>query len=143
MLNKIFVDADSCNLQVIKFLQNFVSNRNARLILVANRHLNLEMSKNTSVKIASDVDSLILELIDKNSMVVTRDILFVKNLLNLQIKVMNDEGQIFDTNSINYLYFRSKLNINLGIKVKKYFHEKTNKARYSNFVMNFHRLFFN
>ncbi|UPA17567.1 DUF188 domain-containing protein [Borrelia sp. MN22-0132] len=143
MLNKIFVDADSCNLQIIKFLQNFVSHRNVRLILVANRHLNLEMSKNTSVKIVSDVDSLILELIDKNSMVVTRDILFVKNLLNLQIKVMNDEGQIFDTNNINYLHFRSKLNINLGIKVKKYFHEETNKVRYSNFAMNFHRLFFN
>ncbi|AHH10183.1 DUF188 domain-containing protein [Borrelia coriaceae] len=143
MLNKIFVDADSCNLRVVKFLQNFVSNRNVELILVANRHLNLKILNNTSVKIARDVDSLILRLIDRNSMVITRDISFVKNLLNLKVKVMNDEGQVFDTNNINYLYFRSKLNINLGIKVKKYFREDANQKKYSNFAMNFHSLFFN
>lgn len=142
MLNKIFVDADSCNLEIIKFLQNFVLNRNAELILVANKHLNLKMSKNAYVKVVSDVDSSILELVDKNSMVVTRDIVFVKNLLDLQIKVMNDEGQVFDINNINYLYFRFKLNINLGIKVKKSFHKEVNRVRYSNFAMNFHRLFF-
>lgn len=143
MLNKIFVDADSCNLRVVKFLQNFVSNRNVELILVANRHLNLKILNNTSVKIARDVDSLILRLIDRNSMVITRDISFVKNLLNLKVKVMNDEGQVFDTNNINYLYFKSKLNINLGIKVKKYFREDANQKKYSNFAMNFHSLFFN
>lgn len=112
------------------------------LVLVANRQLNLEMTKNTFIKAVSDVDSFILGLVDKNSMVITRDILFVKNLLDLEIKVMNDEGQIFDVNNINYLYFRSKLNVNLDIKLKKHFHKEVNKVRYSNFTINFHRLFF-
>ncbi|BCR21477.1 DUF188 domain-containing protein [Borrelia sp. HM] len=142
MLNKIFVDADSCNFRVIKFLQNFVLIREVGLILVANRYLNLEISNNTIVKVVNNVDSFILELVDENSIVVTRDILLVKKLLNFQIRVINDEGQIFDKNNINYLYFRSKLNINLGIKVKKYFNESSAKFKYSNFTMSFHRLFF-
>ncbi|ETZ18066.1 putative cytosolic protein [Borrelia duttonii CR2A] len=143
MLNKIFVDADSCNLEIIKFLQNFVLSRNVELILVANRKLKLKIFKNTFVKVVSDVDSFILELVDKNSMVITRDILFVKSLLNCQIKVMNDEGQIFDRNNISYLHFRAKLNVNLDIKIRKSFYKETNKIKYSNFTMNFHRLFFN
>ncbi|QFP42260.1 hypothetical protein F9Y90_04085 [Borrelia miyamotoi] len=142
MLNKIFVDADSCNFRVIKFLQNFVLLRGVDLILVANRYLHLEMSKSTIVKVVDNVDSFILEFVDRNSMVVTRDILLVKELLDLQIRVMNDEGQIFDINNINYLYFRSKLNISLGIRVKKYFSARANKVRYSKFAINFHRLFF-
>ncbi|AHH05387.1 hypothetical protein BmHG_00032 [Borrelia miyamotoi] len=142
MLNKIFVDADSCNFRVIKFLQNFVLLRGVDLILVANRYLNLDMTKSTIVKVVDNVDSFILEFVDRNSMVVTRDILLVKELLDLQIRVMNDEGQIFDINNINYLYFRSKLNISLGIKVRKCFSARSNKVRYSNFAINFHRLFF-
>lgn len=117
--------------------------RNVELILVANRKLKLKICKNTFVKVVSDVDSFILELVDKNSMVITRDILFVKSLLDCQIKVMNDEGQIFDRNNISYLHFRAKLNVNLDIKIRKSFYKETNKIKYSNFTMNFHRLFFN
>ncbi|WP_024654222.1 DUF188 domain-containing protein [Borrelia persica] len=143
MLNKIFVDADSCNLGIIKFLQNFVLDKSVELILVANRQLKLKISKNTFVKVVNDVDSCILKLVDKDSMVITRDIFFVKNLLDFQIKVMNDEGQIFDRDNINYLYFRAKLNINLDIKIRKFFYKENNKIKYSNFTMNFYHLFFN
>ncbi|WP_445435773.1 DUF188 domain-containing protein [Candidatus Borreliella tachyglossi] len=142
MLNKIFIDADSCNLKIIKFLQNFVLDRDVELILVSNKYLNLERSKNSVFKVVDNVDSFILELVDKNSIVVTRDIFFVKNILDLEIKVMNDEGQVFNTNNISYLYFRSKINSNLDLKVKKYFNWESSKARYSNFATNFHRLFF-
>ncbi|AYE35932.1 hypothetical protein DB313_00160 [Borrelia turcica IST7] len=143
MLDKIFVDADSCNLKVIKFLQNFVLKRSVELILVSNKSLNLSSTRNTAFKVVENVDSFILELVDKNSIVVTRDILFVKYLLDLEIKVINDEGKIFNTDNINYLYFRSNMNNNLSfIKVKKYFNYESSKDRYSNFAMNFHRLFF-
>ncbi|QMU98848.1 hypothetical protein F0310_00140 [Borrelia sp. A-FGy1] len=143
MLDKIFVDADSCSLKIIKFLQNFVLNRKVELILVSNKSLHLSSTRNTVFKVVRYVDSFILELVNKDSIVITRDILFAKCLLNLEIKVINDEGKIFNTDNINYLYFRSNMNNNLGlIKVKKYFNYEFSRNRYSNFAMNFHRLFF-
>ncbi|UER67253.1 DUF188 domain-containing protein [Borrelia sp. BU AG58] len=143
MLDKIFVDADSCNLRVIKFLQNFVFQRSVGLILVSNKSLNLECAKNVAFKVVGDADSFIVELADRSSIVITRDILLAKHLLDLEIKVINDEGHIFNINNIGYLHFRSNMNNNLGsIKVKRYFTHEFNKARYSNFTMNFHRLFF-
>ncbi len=53
---------------------------------------------------------------------------------------MNDEGQIFNANNINYLYFRSKINFNLKIKIKKYYDVDFNKFRYKKFITKF--LFF-
>ncbi len=55
---------------------------------------------------------------------------------------MNDEGQIFNVNNINYLYFRSKINFNLKIKIKKYYDVDFNKFRYEKFITNFYSLFF-
>ncbi|UGQ16861.1 DUF188 domain-containing protein [Borrelia sp. RT1S] len=143
MLDKIFVDADSCNSRVIRFLQGFVFKRSIELILVSNKSLNLKGAKNVDFRVVGDVDSCILGLVDKNSIVITRDVLLAKHLLDLEIRVINDEGCIFNTNNINYLRFRSNMNNNLGfIRVKKYLSYETSKARYSNFTMNFHRLFF-
>ncbi|UGQ15750.1 DUF188 domain-containing protein [Borrelia sp. RT5S] len=143
MLDKIFVDADSCNSRVIRFLQSFVFKRSIGLILVSNKSLNLKGAKNVDFRVVGDVDSCILGLVDKNSIVITRDVLLAKHLLDLEIRVINDEGCIFNTNNINYLHFRSNMNNNLGfIRVKKYLSYETSKARYSNFTMNFHRLFF-
>ncbi len=89
-----------------------------------------------------DVDAFILNLADRYSLVITRDIFFAKLLLNLGVKVMNDEGQIFNANNINYLYFRSKINFNLKIKIKKYYDVDFNKFRYKKFITNFYSLFF-
>ncbi len=89
-----------------------------------------------------NVDSFILNLADRYSLVITRDIFFAKLLLDLGVKVMNDEGRIFDINNINYLYFRSKINFNLKIKIKKYYDEDFNKSRYEKFITNFYSLFF-
>ncbi len=55
---------------------------------------------------------------------------------------MNDEGRIFNINNINYLYFRSKINFNLKIKIKKYYDGDFNKSRYKKFITNFYSLFF-
>ncbi|WKC58394.1 DUF188 domain-containing protein [Borrelia sp. P9F1] len=143
MLDKIFVDADSCNPRAISFLQSFVFKRSVELVLVSNKSLNLKGTKNVDFKVVEDVDSCILELVDKCSIVVTRDILLAKHLLDLEIRVINDEGCIFNTDNIDYLHFRSNMNNNLSfVKVKKYFNHESSKAKYSNFTTNFHRLFF-
>ncbi|WNY59919.1 DUF188 domain-containing protein [Borreliella bissettiae] len=142
MLNKIFVDADSCNFKIIKFLQKFILHNKSELIVVSNKFLNLEKAENVVLEVVDNVDSFILNLADKYSLVITRDIFFAKLLLDIEAKVMNDEGRIFDMNNINYLYFRSKINFNLKIKIKKYYDGNFNKSRYEKFIKNFYSLFF-
>ncbi|EEF84172.1 DUF188 domain-containing protein [Borreliella spielmanii] len=142
MLNKIFVDADSCNFKIIKFLQKFILYNKSELIIVSNKFLRLEKTENVSLEVVDNVDAFILNLVDKYSLVVTRDIFFAKLLLDLEVKVMNDEGQIFNINNINYLHFRSKINFNLKIKIKKYYDGDFNKSRYKKFITNFYSLFF-
>nr|WP_267915328.1 DUF188 domain-containing protein [Borreliella garinii] len=142
MLNKIFVDADSCNFKIINFLQKFILHNKSKLIVVSNKVLNLEKTENVFLEVVDDVDAFILNLADRYSLVITRDIFFAKLLLNLGVKVMNDEGQIFNVNNINYLYFRSKINFNLKIKIKKYYDVAFNKLRYEKFITNFYSLFF-
>ncbi|MBB6031822.1 hypothetical protein HNR35_000815 [Borreliella spielmanii] len=142
MLNKIFVDADSCNFKIIKFLQKFILYNKSELIIVSNKFLRLEKTENVALEVVDNVDAFILNLVDKYSLVVTRDIFFAKLLLDLEVKVMNDEGQIFNINNINYLHFRSKINFNLKIKIKKYYDEDFNKSRYEKFITNFYSLFF-
>nr|WP_267505630.1 DUF188 domain-containing protein [Borreliella garinii] len=142
MLNKIFVDADSCNFKIINFLQKFILHNKSKLIVVSNKVLNLEKTENVFLEVVDDVDAFILNLADRYSLVITRDIFFAKLLLNLGVKVMNDEGQIFNVNNINYLHFRSKINFNLKIKIKKYYDVDFNKFRYEKFITNFYSLFF-
>ncbi|OJH15863.1 hypothetical protein ER70_00265 [Borreliella bissettiae] len=142
MLNKIFVDADSCSFKIIKFLQKFILHNKSELIVVSNKFLSLEKTENVVLKVVDNVDSFILNLVDRHSLVITRDIFFAKLLLDIEAKVMNDEGQIFDMNNINYLYFRSKINFNLKIKIKKYYDGDFNKSRYEKFIKNFYSLFF-
>ncbi|AAC66423.1 DUF188 domain-containing protein [Borreliella burgdorferi] len=142
MLSKIFVDADSCNFKIIKFLQKFILHNKSKLIVVSNKFFSLEITENVALEVVDNVDSFILNLADRYSLVITRDIFFAKLLLDLGVKVMNDEGRIFDINNINYLYFRSKINFNLKIKIKKYYDEDFNKSRYEKFITNFYSLFF-
>ncbi len=118
LLNKIFVDADSCNFKIIKFLQKFILHNKSKLIVVSNKFLSLEKTENVALEVVDNVDAFILNLADRYSLVITRDIFFAKLLLDLEVKVMNDEGRIFNINNINYLYFRSKINFNLKIKIK-------------------------
>ncbi|AEL18219.1 DUF188 domain-containing protein [Borreliella bissettiae] len=142
MLNKIFVDADSCSFKIIKFLQKFILHNKSELIVVSNKFLSLEKTENVVLEVVDNVDSFILNLADRHSLVITRDIFFAKLLLDIEAKVMNDEGRIFDMNNINYLYFRSKINFNLKIKIKKYYDGDFNKSRYEKFIKNFYSLFF-
>ncbi|ADQ29631.1 DUF188 domain-containing protein [Borreliella burgdorferi] len=142
MLSKIFVDADSCNFKIIKFLQKFILHNKSKLIVVSNKFFSLEITENVALEVVDNVDSFILNLADRCSLVITRDIFFAKLLLDLGVKVMNDEGRIFDINNINYLYFRSKINFNFKIKIKKYYDEDFNKSRYEKFITNFYSLFF-
>ncbi|EEF82877.1 DUF188 domain-containing protein [Borreliella burgdorferi] len=142
MLSKIFVDADSCNFKIIKFLQKFILHNKSKLIVVSNKFFSLEITENVALEVVDNVDSFILNLADRYSLVITRDIFFAKLLLDLGVKVMNDEGRIFDINNINYLYYRSKINFNLKIKIKKYYDEDFNKSRYEKFITNFYSLFF-
>ncbi len=142
MLSKIFVDADSCNFKIINFLQKFILHNKSKLIVVSNKFFSLEITENVALEVVDNVDSFILNLADRYSLVITRDIFFAKLLLDLGVKVMNDEGRIFDINNINYLYYRSKINFNLKIKIKKYYDEDFNKSRYEKFITNFYSLFF-
>ncbi len=114
LLNKIFVDADSCNFKIIKFLQKFILHNKSKLIVVSNKFLSLEKTENVALEVVDNVDAFILNLADRYSLVITRDIFFAKLLLDLEVKVMNDE----------------------------YYDGDFNKSRYKKFITNFYSLFF-
>ncbi|MCD2412071.1 hypothetical protein LRB90_03565, partial [Borreliella burgdorferi] len=68
MLSKIFVDADSCNFKIIKFLQKFILHNKSKLIVVSNKFFSLEITENVALEVVDNVDSFILNLADRYSL---------------------------------------------------------------------------
>jgi len=101
----IWVDADSCPIQVrdviiraSKRLQlpvNFVANRT---IPLPNSHTLLKMIISDTTPDAAD--NVIVEQCNQNDFVITRDIPLANRLVEKKIRVINDRGIIYDEENI-------------------------------------------
>ena len=118
MLNlKIWIDADSCPAILRDFLVGEAKSNNCTVVLVANR---LIMEENENVKMVvcekkkDEADNIIHDQADKNDIVVTRDLLFAKRLVDKGITVFNDRGIKFTSDNIEDRLMERNLSMNLS-----------------------------
>ena len=107
---KIFVDADSCPKTARDLVLRRAAKLSIRLIFAANRPIQseceaeggifraeMEICPNTN----NSADDRIVELADSGDLVITRDVLLAKRLIDKNVSVIDDRGRVFTENNIN------------------------------------------
>ena len=114
---KIWIDADSCPATLRNFLTDEAKRCDFTAVLVANRAIT-EESGNTKMLVCDkkkdEADNIILERAAKNDIVVTRDLLFAKRLVDKGITVFNDRGTKFSRDNIEDRIMERNLSMNLS-----------------------------
>jgi hypothetical protein len=102
---KILVDADSCPRPARELILRRALKLGVRIIFAANRPIpdscgaEMEICPNTE----NSADDRIVELAEKNDLVITRDVPLAKRLVEKEVFVIDDRGRIFTANNINEL----------------------------------------
>ena len=104
---KILLDADSCP----KIARDLVLRRAAKLgirvIFAANRPIPGSEEAGAEMEICSSkensADDRIVELAEKNDLIITRDVPLAKRLIEKETNVIDDRGRVFNINNINEL----------------------------------------
>lgn len=121
----IWIDADSCPLLIRNYVADYAQSKNLDLRFVANKnipvHKKSPKSKNTSFNIKMIVcssqkdaaDDYIFLNAGERDVVITRDLLFAKRLVDKKIFVMNDRGTVFNSFNIEDRLAESRFNMNL------------------------------
>jgi len=100
---KILLDADSCPKAARDLVLRRALKSGIRLIFAANRQIpgsegaEMEICSNA----ANSADDRIVELAEKNDLVITRDVPLAKRLVENEVFVIDDRGRIFTANNIN------------------------------------------
>ncbi len=108
----LYIDADGCNTKTRIILQHYVK-RGVTVFLVSNRTIKTE---NTLVKthithIEKDsTDIYIILHVQKNDLVITRDLALAKALLKKDIFVISDYGEIYHKATIDGRILRAENN---------------------------------
>ena len=104
------VDADACPNLVKKILFRASIRTKIKLILIANQSIkypNVDSIKNLVVeKVFDAADNKILELLDKNDLVITSDIPLAADVLKNGASALNFRGEVFTDDNI-----KSRLNM--------------------------------
>lgn len=113
----IWVDADSCPVQVKDLIIRFSKRLNLPCFFVANREIKTpksELFKMIVTNATKDAaDNYIVENAMQNDIVVTRDILLAERLLQNQITTINDRGLCFTNENIKEKLSMRNFNLNL------------------------------
>ena len=100
---KILVDADSCPRAARDLVQRRAKKLNVRLIFAANRQI--PCSEDAEMEICpngeNSADNRIVDLAEKNDLVITRDVPLAKRLVEKIVSVMDDRGRVFTADNIN------------------------------------------
>lgn len=101
---KIWIDADSCPVQIRNIVFRAAQRRGIPLTLVANREIPVKKHENIEfIKVdegADIADQYILDESEQGDLVITRDIPFASNLVANEITVINDRGDEFTKENI-------------------------------------------
>ena len=110
MSSKILVDADACPNLVKKILFRASIRTKIKLILIANQPIqypNIDSIKNLVVeKVFDAADNKILELLDKDDLVITSDIPLAADVIKNGAAALNFRGEVFTADNI-----KSRLNM--------------------------------
>ena len=100
---KILLDADSCPKIVRDLILKRALKSGIKLIFAANRLIpgcegaQMEICPETD----NSADDRIVELAEKNDIIITRDVPLAKRLIDKGSDVIDDRGRIFNVNNIN------------------------------------------
>jgi len=119
---KIYVDADSCPRPARDLVLKRAVKLKIQIIFAANHPIpceceidgvitkaQMEICPNTE----NSADDRIVELCEKNDLVITRDVPLAKRLVEKEAYVMDDRGRVFTSNNINELL--SLRNFSVGL----------------------------
>lgn len=101
----LWVDADSCPVDVKNIIIRFTKRLQIKTYFVANRQIPLPKSDFFQMLIADATpdaaDNIIVENIKDNDIAITRDIPLASRLVNKHITVINDRGTLFTEENIH------------------------------------------
>jgi len=119
---KIYVDADSCPRPARDLVLKRAVKLKIQIIFAANHPIpceceidgvitkaQMEICPNTE----NSADDRIVELAERNDLVITRDVPLAKRLVEKEAYVMDDRGRVFTSNNINELL--SLRNFSVGL----------------------------
>lgn len=141
----IFVDADSCPVEIRKLLVRFSNRLKISLIYVANRKIPQDDAAFCTMIITSSdegsADDYIVENVNKNDIVITRDIPLAARLLEKNILCLNDRGLIFTKENIGEKLALRNLNLDLFMQgLKSETHSQLGKKEINAFANALDRL---
>jgi len=100
----IWVDADSCPVEVRQIIIRFAKRLNLKTYFVANRTIPMPKSDLFEMILAEAspdaADNIIVDKINPDDIAVTRDIPLANRLLQKKITVINDRGTLFTPENI-------------------------------------------
>lgn len=141
MIHNIWIDADSCPVMVRIFVVNVGNKLNIPVNFVANKKISCQNSNFNMIicdNSKDSADNYIIEHCSKEDLVITRDLLFAKRLLEKEIIVINDRGTLFTKENILPLIKDREYNLNLAqIGLVKHYNEGYNKEKFQQFVKTF------
>lgn len=102
---EIWVDADSCPVQVRDLICKTGIRKSLQVRFVANRNIPFPESDLFSMEIADSTpdaaDDYIVEHATSDDLAITRDIPLAKRLVDRGIRVLNDRGNVYTERNIN------------------------------------------
>ena len=103
---KIYVDADACPRVAKDVLYNATKREGIDLILVANQYIKTPPNvniKNIVVSQGADVaDDKIVELVEKNDLVITSDIPLADRVIKKSAAIITPKGEVLDEDTISH-----------------------------------------
>lgn len=124
---KIWVDADSCPVEIRKLLTRFSNRLKIPLTYVANRIIPQDNAEFCTMIVTSkeegSADDYIVENVNEHDIVITRDIPLAARLVSKGLSCINDRGEVFTQENIGEKLALRNLNLELfnqGIKTEKH-----------------------
>ena len=99
----IWIDADSCPKLVREFVLKYAENKNLSVIFVANKEIPSSKSNSKMIICPQEqdaADNYIVNNVQENDLVITRDIPLAARLVDKSITTINDRGTSFTKDNI-------------------------------------------
>ena len=145
MITHIWIDADSCPLLVRDYVLKYSSKLNIQVTFVANKNIPSNTDFPHQMIICQQekdaADNYIYENVKSTDLVITRDIVFAKRLLEKNVCTINDRGTVFTKEIINERLSERDFDLQLAqIGLVKHHNEGYDKKKFSQFANCFDKI---
>lgn len=141
----IWLDADSCPLQVRNFLSKKANELSLPITFVANKNITCTNEFSFEMYICSTekdaADNYIYENATENDLVITKDIVFANRLVEKNVACINDRGTSFTKSNIKSLLEDRDFDLQIAnCGLVKHFHEGYDKEKFFAFKKCFYKV---